>query len=115
MYGLKKVLSLIEDEGLETRWERHKNMSEYTRNWVENHQQELFTSPDAISYTLTCIKNVQEWNIEKINEELLSKGFRMDRGYGKFRFKTFRIPHMGNVYMEDLREYLNVFESVICQ
>ncbi len=114
IYGLKKVLDLIEKEGLENRWIRHQNMSKYVREWVDSHKQELFTSLDAISYTLTCVKNVQKWDIEKINEELLTKGFRMDRGYGKFRYKTFRIPHMGNVYMEDLKEYLNIFESVIC-
>ena len=115
MYGLKKVLDIIKEEGLDARWDRHKNMSEYTRKWVKDHNQELFTKSDAISYTLTCVNNIQEWNIEKINEELLSKGFRMDRGYGKFRFKTFRIPHMGNIYVEDLKEYLNIFESAICQ
>ena len=115
MHGLKKVLDIIREEGLDTRWDRHKKMSEYTRNWVKKHNQAFFTKPDAISYTLTCVKNVQDWNIEKINEELLSRGFRMDRGYGKFRFKTFRIPHMGNIYMKDLKEYLNIFESVICQ
>ena len=115
MYGLKKVLELIHEEGLDNRWERHREMSEYTRNWVKEHDQELFTAHDAISCTLTCVKNIQDWNIEKINEKLLLQGFRMDRGYGKFRFKTFRIPHMGNIYMDDLKEYLKVFESVICR
>lgn len=114
IYGLKKVLDLIEIEGLENRWKRHKNMSQYTREWISGHNQELFTESDAVSYTLTCVKNIQNWDIEKINEKLLVKGFRMDRGYGKFRYKTFRIPHMGNVYMKDLKEYLNIFESVIC-
>ena len=37
----------------------------------------------------------------------------MDRGYGKLRGKAFRIPHMGNVYMEDLIEYLSAFEKEI--
>ena len=115
MYGLKKVLSLIEEEGLEARWQRHLEMSKYTRDWVESHNQQLFTNIKAISCTLTCVKNVKNWNIEKINDKLLSKGFRMDRGYGKFRFKTFRIPHMGNIYMDDLKEYLTIMDEVICQ
>ena len=34
--------------------------------------------------------------------------------YGKYRYKTFRIPHMGNIYMDDLIEYLQIFESNIC-
>ena len=49
----------------------------------------------------------------KINEQLLKRGYRMDRGYGKFRYKTFRIPHMGNIYLDDLKEYLNILENLI--
>ena len=37
----------------------------------------------------------------------------MDRGYGKFKGKAFRIPHMGNIYMSDLKDYLNIFDKVL--
>ncbi|MBI45245.1 MAG: aminotransferase [Candidatus Marinimicrobia bacterium] len=113
MYGLKKVLELIDEEGLDNRWKRHNEMAGFTRNWAIEHGQKLFTHRDALSYTLTCIDNVQKWDIKKINENLLNQGFRMDRGYGKFRYKAFRIPHMGNIYMEDLKEYLNAFNELI--
>ncbi len=79
------------------------------------YNQLLFTDENALSYTLTCIDNVQNWDINKINDILLSKGLRMDRGYGKFKGKAFRIPHMGNIYMDDLKEYLKVFNEVLCQ
>ena len=59
------------------------------------------------------MKNVKNWDINKINEELLSRGFRMDRGYGSLRYKTFRIPHMGNIYMEDLIDYTSKLDEVI--
>ena len=49
------------------------------------------------------------------NELLLQRGFRMDRGYGKLRGQVFRIPHMGNVYMNDLSEYLEHMDEVLCQ
>ena len=78
-----------------------------------SHGQSLFTDTNALSYTLTCIKNVKNWNIDKIYEKLLDRGFRMDRGYGKFKGKAFRIPHMGNIYMQDLEQYLDVFNEVI--
>ena len=113
MYGLKKVLELIDKEGLDNRWTRHEEMAEFTRNWALEHNQRIFTDKDALSYTLTCIDNVEKWDIEKINQRLLDNGFRMDRGYGKFRYKTFRIPHMGNIYMDDLQEYLNIFDQSI--
>ena len=47
----------------------------------------------------------------KIYNSLLQKGFRMDRGYGKLRGKAFRIAHMGNIFMKDLVEYLEIFEK----
>ena len=59
--------------------------------------------------------NIKSWDINKINDKLLSRGFRMDRGYGKFKGKAFRIPHMGNIYMNDLEEYLTTFDEVLCQ
>ena len=37
----------------------------------------------------------------------------MDRGYGPLRGEAFRIPHMGNIHMEDLQEYLDNFERVL--
>ena len=37
----------------------------------------------------------------------------MDRGYGNLRGKAFRVAHMGNVYMNDLVEYLNEFDEVL--
>ncbi len=115
MFGLKKMIGKIKFEGLENRWKRHVDMAKYTREWASSHNQLLFTDENALSYTLTCIDNVQNWDINKINDILLSKGLRMDRGYGKFKGKAFRIPHMGNIYMDDLKEYLKVFNEVLCQ
>ena len=113
MFGLKKMIQKIKSEGIENRWKRHIDMAEYTRNWALSHGQTFFTNKNALSYTLTCINNVQNWDINKINEDLLQRGFRMDRGYGKFKGKAFRIPHMGNVYMNDLQEYLSIFDEVL--
>ena len=115
MFGLKKVIEIIKKEGLNNRWNRHIEMAKYTRNWAFNHGQELFPEENYESYTLTCIKNIKGWDINSINEILLKKGFRMDRGYGALRGKVFRIPHMGNIYMQDLKEYLSVFDEVLCQ
>ena len=70
----EKVLELIDEEGLENRWKRHIEMSKYARDWVNSHNQNLFTKNDAISCTLTCVRNVQEWDIEKISQRLLDNG-----------------------------------------
>ena len=113
MFGLREVLNIIKDEGLHNRWKRHLNMRNHVINWAESKGQKIFSEVGCHSHTITCIENIQNWNINEIYNILLEKGFRMDRGYGKLRGKTFRIPHMGNIYMEDLKEYLNEFEKVM--
>ena len=113
LFGLKKVLEIIDEEGLENRWQRHKDCAEYVQKWALNHGQSLFPEDGCRSETLTCIRNDQGWDINAINDELLEKGFRMDRGYGNLRGQAFRIAHMGNVYMNDLQEFLNKFDEVL--
>ena len=114
MFALKYVIKNIKHDGIENRWNRHIDMANYVREWTLDHGQKFFTNQNALSYTLTCIDNVRNWDINKINDSLLSKGFRMDRGYGKYKGKAFRIPHMGNIYMSDLKEYLMNFDEVLC-
>ena len=113
LFGLQKVLNIIDKEGLENRWKRHKDCAKYAQNWALAHGQSLYPEKGCESETLTCIQNDQEWDIDKINEALLSRGYRMDRGYGNLRGKAFRVAHMGNVYMNDLVDYLNEFDEVL--
>ena len=61
------------------------------------------------------IENVKKWDIFKIYDILLEKNYRMDRGYGNLKGKVFRIPHMGNIYMNDLKDYLEQIDEVLCQ
>ena len=113
LFGLQKVLDIIDKEGLDNRWARHKECSKYAQDWAFSHGQSLYPEIGCESETLTCIKNDREWDIDKINDILLSQGYRMDRGYGKLRGKAFRVAHMGNVYMNDLVDYLNSFDEVL--
>ena len=114
MHGFKKVLELINDEGIDNRWNRHIQMSEFTLQWGKNHGQNIFPEKGCESFTLTCFENTMKWDINRIYELLLERGYRMDRGYGNLKGKVFRIPHMGNVYFNDLKEYLENLDEVIC-
>lgn len=113
LFGLKEVLRIIEDEGLENRWKRHLEMRNHVIKWALSYGQEIYSEVGCQSSTVTCIRNVREWDIDRIYFTLLERGFRMDRGYGALRGKAFRIPHMGNIYMDDIGEYLNEIEKVL--
>ena len=88
-------------------------MRNYIIDWATSKGQNLFSEKGSHSYTITCIENTQNWDINRIYNKLLEKGYRMDRGYGNLKGKAFRIPHMGNIYMEDLKDYINEFEKEI--
>ena len=113
MFGIKYILEKIEAEGLENRWNRHKIMAKNTRRWAIDHGQKLFPEEGFESITITCVYNQKKWDINKINDRLLERGFRMDRGYGKLRGIAFRIAHMGNIMPKDLEEYLQTFDEVL--
>ena len=113
LFGLNEVLNIIELEGLENRWDRHKEMRDYVIDWAKGNGQNLFSEDGFHSCTVTCIKNSKKWDINKIYHELLNLGYRMDRGYGDLRCKAFRIPHMGNIQMQDLKEYINILDGII--
>jgi len=115
LFGLQYIIKKINDEGLENRWNRHIEMANHARAWAKEHGQSLFPEPGCESFTLTCIKNDQNWDINLLNDKLLDKGFRMDRGYGPLRTKAFRVAHMGNVYMNDLTEYLNIIDELLVE
>jgi len=113
LFGLREVLNIIKKEGIDNRWKRHQEMRDYIINWAKSNGQGLFPEEGCRSYTITCIENIQNWDINKIYNKLLDRGYRMDRGYVNLRGKAFRIPHMGNIYMEDLKEYIVEFEKVM--
>ena len=113
MFGLAKVLKDIEQETLAGRYARHREMAAYARQWALDHGQQLFPEPGYESVTMTAVRNVQEWPLQAIFEALEGRGYRMDRGYGKLQGQVFRVAHMGSVMMEDLKEYLNVFDQVL--
>ena len=103
----------IDTEGLDARWKRHSSLAQYTRDWAISYGQSLFPEEGCESETITCIKNDLNWNVNAINDYLLKNGYRMDRGYGTLRGKAFRIPHMGNIYLDDLIEYLECFDEAL--
>ena len=83
-------------------------------NWPEG---ELLEGPIDARHFVTCSFM---WPEEKMpdpsgGKRLLDRGFRMDRGYGDLRYKAFRIAHMGNIYFEDLNEYLNVIDELLLE
>lgn len=108
-YQCKKLL----DEGMENVWNRHKQMAEFVRAWAKE-KFALFCDEKYVSNTLTTVKNTRGINVaETINAIQQKHNTIFGNGYGKLKEETFRIAHMGDITLEDLKELLGWIDDEI--
>ena len=101
-FQCKKLL----DEGMENVWNRHKEMGEFVRAWAKANF-ELFCDEQYASNTLTTVKNTRGINVAETIKTIQAKHNTIfGNGYGKLKEQTFRIAHMGDITLDDLKELL---------
>ncbi len=106
---------ILNQEGLEKRFERHKHLGEYTRKWAKDISFEMFPEKNYESNTVSTIKNSLDLDIGKMISMLLERGYRIVNGYGSLRNKTFRIGHMGEVSLKELEKVLKNLTEIISE
>jgi len=112
MFALDHQLTrILEAEGIEARFARHKKMADKVRAWAEKHFS-LFADADCRSNTVTCINNTQNKDVADLNKKLGERGFSISNGYGKFKDITFRIATMADAREETLDELLAAIEEI---
>jgi len=113
MYALDKQLDYILNiEGLENRYARHLELAEITRAWADEHF-ERFAARGYESVTLTTIKNTKGISIADLNKKIGALGYQISNGYGDLKEKTFRIAHMADRTVAELRALLKVLDEQI--
>ena len=112
MFALDYQLDRIMVEGIENRFQRHQEMAEYVRDWGRKNF-ELFADERYLSNTLTNMKNSREIDVAALNQELGRRGFRISNGYGKLKDKTFRIAHMADCTMGELKELIGNIDDIL--
>jgi len=101
-YQCQKLLA----EGMENVWKRHREMGEFVRAWAKE-KFELFCDEQYASNTLTTVKNSRGINVAQTINALQQKhNVVFGNGYGKLKEKTFRIAHMGDITLDELKELL---------
>jgi aspartate aminotransferase-like enzyme len=116
LFALNHQLEYIfEVEGLENRWERHKEMARAVQDWALERGFKLFAEDRKYaSYTLTCIDNREKGiSVAGLNEDLRKYWVMISNGYGNLKEKTFRIAHMGDVTLVDVYGLLAVIDKIL--
>ena len=104
---------ILNEEGLEKRFERHEQLGKRTRDWVHEMNLKMFPEKGYESNTVSTISNSLNLDIPKMVSMLLEKGYRIVNGYGNLVNKTFRIGHMGEINLNDLEKMLKVLSEII--
>ncbi len=119
IFGLKQRLEEMEKEGIGEVWARHAKLAEITQEWAKENGLQLFAEEGYRSNTVTCIENTKKINLDEVKKGLKKRGYIFDAGYRKMnddliaagKNDTFRIPHMGNLKIEELKEYLQAIKE----
>jgi len=108
-YQCQKLLA----EGMENVWARHTQMAEFVRAWAKE-KFDLFCEEKYASNTLTTMKNTRGINVGDVIKAVQQKhNTAFGNGYGKLKDLTFRIAHMGDITIDDLKELIGWIDAEI--
>lgn len=106
---------ILNEEGLEKRFQRHTQLGKRTRMWARDMNLEMFSEKGYESNIVSTMKNSLEIDFAEMINRMLSKGFRIVNGYGSLVNKTFRIGHMGELTLSNLENMLKILTDVITE
>jgi aspartate aminotransferase-like enzyme len=112
MFALDYQLDRILAEGLENRFARHLEMAKLVRTWARANF-ELFPEEKYASNTLTTIKNTRGISVADLNKKLGENGYMISNGYGDLKEITFRIAHMADTTVDEVKELLALIDRLI--
>lgn len=114
MFALRKQLEeIVEVEGIENRFRRHQEMAAVVQEWALKYF-DIYPEKGYWSPTITCVSNTRNISVADLNRELVNKyACRIASGYGKLKEQTFRIAHMGDLNLIDIRGLLAAIEDIL--
>ena len=111
LYALDYQLDRILEEGVQARYRRHREMGDLVRSWAREHLG-LFAEPGFYSDTITVIER-KGIDFSKLNKGLKEKGYEISNGYGAIKETTFRIGHMGDLTVDEIKGLLEAMDEVM--
>ena len=110
--ALNKQMDDILAVGLESRWQRHKDMATIVQEWARKHFG-LYSDERYLSMTVTNVENTRGISVGGLNEELGKRGAMISNGYGALKEKCFRIAHLGDLTVDDVRWLLGEIDDIL--
>jgi alanine-glyoxylate transaminase/serine-glyoxylate transaminase/serine-pyruvate transaminase len=98
LYGLRESLRLLEEEGLDNVFDRHRRHGEATRRAVRTWGLEILClNPEEYSPVLTAVVMPGDQGADAFRATVLEKfNMSLGNGLGKLKDRVFRIGHLGD-------------------
>lgn len=112
IYALDIQLGRMLERGLDNHFAKTMEMAKFTREWA-NKYFKIFPEKGYEAPGLTSISNTRNISVKTLNEELAKRGVMISDGYGKIKEKTFRIAHMGDITLGEIKELLGWIGEIL--
>jgi aspartate aminotransferase-like enzyme len=91
-------------------------MRDAAHQWALSRGFGLYAQEGYRSDTVTTVDNRLGIDVNALGAFMEDNfGIAIDKGYGKIKGRTFRLPHMGDVSMDLLREVLDGMDAFLAQ
>ncbi len=110
--ALNVQMDRIFKEGPENRFQRHLDMAEHVRSWTKKNFA-LYSNEDYLSPTVTNVHNTRDIDVVALNAELAKRGAMISNGYGELKGKCFRIAHMGDLQVADVKWLTDQIDDIL--
>jgi aspartate aminotransferase-like enzyme len=115
-YALQSRLEDFFTEGLDARYARHLENVKIVRTWVKEKGFAFFPKEGYESLTLTCVNNIKNIDVAKLNSLLKTKhSCVIDGGYGKIKGTSFRISSMGDETPATMKQLLGWIDGCLAE
>ena len=114
LYAFDAALQLIEEEGLEHVWDRHRDLGRLTRTGLKELGLELFADPAYASDSVTAFRPPAGMTaVELIGVMRRDFGIELQNGQAHLADAIVRIGHMGWAHEPDLHEVLVALGALV--
>jgi aspartate aminotransferase-like enzyme len=114
--GMLEALKIVDEEGLEARWRRHKLFSDAFQAGIRGMGMDSFPDKVSLAHTLSVPKVPEGVNDADMRNIMLKKhNIIIAGGLGKIAGKTVRIGHMGSDTTNDVVATLAAMEMALTE
>jgi len=113
IWALKESIRLIELEGIENRYVRHKKYAKAMQCALETLGFKILADPSCRAYTLSNVIYPEPTDDAQFRSILAEEGVQVAGGLGEYAGKMFRLGHMGNIDPHDLISVVAAIERTM--